>query len=122
MGYNNQYYGQGHGHGFRQNQRHYDSYNNYRQRNDPDIQQVIEQVKSNSETLRFTNYDVSDLDLRILACEIKQNLIEQRDRSYSVRFTNYVIPPELENAREACFDIYKRFVKPALTRAHTDKP
>ena len=119
MGYNQQFYG----HGFRQGQSQYNNnYGKYRHRNDLDIQQVIEQVKNNSEALRFTNYDISDLDLRILACEIKQNLIEQRDRSYSVRFTNYVIPPEIDNAREACFDVYKRFVRPALARAHADNP
>ena len=125
-------HGHGHGHGHNRNYNHgqrqrYNNHNNnsnsyYRYRNDFDINQIVEQVKGNSDSLKFTNYDISDLDLRILACEIKQNLTEQRDRAYSVRFTNHVIPPEIGTAREACLDIYKKYVKPAMARAHADQP
>ena len=63
-------------------------------------------------------YAVQD---RVHLAELRDNVVEQRDRNYACRFINFWIPEDLLNGpkaqRAACFWLYKKFIVPAFEEA-----
>ena len=64
--------------------------------------------------------DLADLQVRMLAAEIRDNIREQRDRNYAVRFFNF--KSRYTDQRELCFELYTEFIKPAFKVAQQHIP
>ena len=75
-----------------------------------------------SDRIEDNTVDISDLNLRVEALELRDNHVEQRDRNYASRLVNFELPNDLTSARQASYYIYKKFVQPALKKAVDKEP